>query len=142
MTSSHKAVLIIEDDPDLVGLLEYNLKKEGFEVLKASSGVQGLWEIVGKSRPHCILLDLMMPSPDGFELCDFLKLSEDYRDIPLIVLSARGESETIERVMNLGADAFMPKPFSMDSLIGLVQRYCSRGPGIRPTYQVRSPERI
>jgi len=137
MTASNKAVLIIEDDPDLVGLLEYNLKKEGFEVLKAYSGVQGIWEVVVKNRPNCILLDLMMPSPDGFELCDFLKLSEDYRDIPLIVLSARGESETIEKVMNLGADAFVPKPFSMDSLIHMVHRYCSRGPGIHPTYQVR-----
>ena len=134
MTPSNKAVLIIEDDP--IGGLEYNLKKK-FPGVEGFIRVQGIWEIVGKSRPNCILLDLMMPSPDGFELCDFLKLSEDYRDIPLIVLSARGESETIEKVMNLGADAFIPKPFSMDSLMHMVHRYCSRGPGIHPTYQVR-----
>jgi len=133
MAQKLKSVLIIEDDPDLVGILSYNLKKEGYEVLSAGSGVQAIWRIVEKHRPDCILLDLMMPSPDGYEICDFIKSSEDYRDIPVIIISARGEPQDMEKALNLGADVYLKKPFPIQSLVGLLKRYSS------PRGEIRFP---
>jgi DNA-binding response OmpR family regulator len=142
MIQPQKVVLIIEDDPDLVDLLGYNLEKEGYKVIRAHSGIQAIWKVVEQNRPHCILLDLMIPSPDGYEICDYLKGSEDLRDIPLIIISARGERESIEKVMNLGADAFLPKPFSIESLLNLVNHYSSPGPMIKARYQVRQVDKF
>ena len=133
MEPKQKYVLLIEDDPDLVELLTYNLNKAGYEVLSAFSGVQAIWSTVAKNRPDCILLDLMMPSPDGYEICDFLKSSEDYRDIPIIIISARGAPQDIEKAINLGADVFLVKPFSIDSLLGLVGKYST------PRGEIRFP---
>lgn len=133
MRGDTKRIFLIEDDPDLVDLISYNLKKAGYEVVTAFSGVQAIWSAVVKARPDCILLDLMMPSPDGYEICDFLKSSEDFRDIPIIIISARGAPQDIEKAINLGADVFLVKPFSIDSLLGLVGKYSS------PRGEIRFP---
>lgn len=133
MAEMSKRIFLIEDDPDLVNLISYNLKKAGYEVVTAFSGVQAIWAAVVKDRPDCILLDLMMPSPDGYEVCDFLKSSEDFRDIPIIIISAKGAPEDIEKAINLGADVFLVKPFSIDSLLGLVGKYST------PRGEIRFP---
>ncbi len=123
MTETKKNIFVIDDDPDIAHLIHYNLKKAGYNTSLIHSGLQAIWEVSKEKRPDCILLDIMMPSPDGFELCDYLKSSEDYRDIPLIIISAKGSPQDIERALELGADAFLPKPFPMDTLIKMVQRY-------------------
>ncbi|MFO1518352.1 MAG: response regulator [bacterium] len=123
MENKNKTVFVIEDDPDLVELMSYNLDREGFRVVQAHSGLQAIWETVKRNRPDCILLDLMMPSPNGYEVCDYIKSSEDYRDIPVIIVSARGDPQDIEKAMDLGADVFLKKPFKMASLLEIVKKY-------------------
>ncbi len=123
----NKTVFVIEDDEDLLQILKYNLEKEGYSLHTARDGLTALWEIGKKERPDCILLDLMMPSPNGFEVCDYLKSSEDYREIPLVIISAKNAGEDIERALELGADAYLPKPFSLDNLLQIVKKY-STGP--------------
>jgi len=129
MAEKEKNVFVIDDDPDIARLIDYNLQREGYKTFQIHSGIQAIWEVSSQHRPDCILLDIMMPSPDGFEICDFLKTSEDYRDIPVILVSAKGSPEDIEKGLDLGADAFLPKPFSMDTLIKMVRRYSSRRSG-------------
>lgn len=96
-----KNIFVIDDEPDITQLIEYNLKKEGYKTFKINSGLQAIWEVVQQKRPDCILLDIMMPSPDGFEICDFLKTSEDYREIPVILVSAKASPEDIEKGLEL-----------------------------------------
>ncbi len=124
-----KQILVIDDDPDLLQLITYNLKKQGYETLTAQSGLQAIWEMTRQNRPECILLDIMMPSPNGYEICDYLKSSEDFREIPVIIVSARATGEDIETAFHLGADAYLPKPFSMDQLFTLVNRYSKQRSG-------------
>lgn len=126
MQNATKNIFVIDDDPDIAELIDYNLQKEGYKTFQIHSGIQAIWEISKQHRPDCILLDIMMPSPDGFEICDFLKSSEDYRKTPIIIVSAKGSPEDIERGLELGADAFLPKPFSMDTLIKMVHRYSNK----------------
>ncbi len=122
-------IFVIDDDEEISQLIDYNLQKEGYKTFQMHSGIQAIWEISKQHRPNCILLDIMMPSPDGFEICDFLKNSEDYRDVPVIIVSAKGSPEDIEKGLELGADAFLPKPFSTDTLLKLVQRFTDRRSG-------------
>ncbi len=120
MTQNQKTIFVVDDDQDLVELMTYNLEKEGYKIKKAFSGLQSIWKLELEERPDCILLDLMMPSPNGFEICDYLKSSEDYRDIPLVIVSACNSAEDIEKALNLGADAYLPKPFAIEQLKSLV----------------------
>jgi DNA-binding response OmpR family regulator len=126
MVTERKKLLVIEDDPDFLELLTYRLQNEGYEVVQAQSGVQAIWKIVEHHRPSCILLDLMIPSPNGYEICSYLKISEDFRDIPVIIISALGEPENIERALNLGANAFIKKPLQVESLINMVRHHTSQ----------------
>lgn len=127
MTQNQKTIFVIDDDLDLVELISYNLQKEGYKTRKAFSGLQSIWEMeLQNERPDCILLDLMMPSPNGFEICDYLKSSEDYRDIPLAIVSACSSPEDIQKALDLGADAYLPKPFSIDQLKAMVKSLSSR----------------
>ncbi len=139
MTELKKEILIVEDDHDLMDLVSYNLIQEGYKIRRASSGLEALWSVQQQGRPHCILLDLRIPSPNGYELCEYLKTSEDLRDIPLIIISADSEGEGIEKAMEAGADTYLPKPFSISSLLRCIQRYTSRGSGINSRYEIRFP---
>ncbi len=129
MIEKTKNVFVIDDDPDIAQLIDYNLKKEGYQTFQIHSGIQAIWEVSKQNRPDCILLDIMMPSPDGYEICDFLKTSDDYRDIPVILVSAKGSPEDMEKGLDLGADAFLPKPFAIDTLLKMVRRYSNRRAG-------------
>lgn len=118
MAEKEKKILVIDDDPDILELLEYNLKKAGYRVVAAPSGMNAMWGLEEDSRPDVILLDLMMPTLDGYELCRFLKSSDDFRDIPVIIVSAKGSSEDIQKGLALGADKYLPKSsFTMEGLL-------------------------
>ena len=116
-TQNQGTVFVIDDDVDIVELFAYNLQKLGYEVVTAPSGITAIWAIVDAKRPDVILLDIMMPSPDGYEICQFLKTEEAYKDIPVIIISARGTQEDIERGLALGANAYLPKPFGLEDLL-------------------------
>ena len=113
-------ILIIEDDQDIAEAVEYNLKKEGFRVTKAADGQNGLRAAVEK-LPSLIILDLMLPGLDGLEVCRRLKKTAKTLAIPIIMLTAKG-TET-DRVVGLevGADDYLVKPFSMKELIARIK---------------------
>jgi len=119
-------ILIVDDDPDIVRLVSYNLTHAAFEVLSAPSGRKAI-EIVQKQPPDLIILDLMLPDLDGIEVCRKLRLERGSRRIPIIMLTARGEE--IDRVIGfeLGADDYVTKPFSPRELVLRVKSILGRG---------------
>lgn len=109
-------VLVVEDEADVVDLLRYNLNKSGFDVLIATSGLEGL-EIAAHHRPDLILLDIMLPGMSGYEVCKKLRNTPETATIAIVMLTAKGE--TLERVKGLecGVDDYITKPFSPRELI-------------------------
>lgn len=109
-------VLIVDDDPDILRLVTYNLKQAGFEAFTATTGREAL-EAVRKQPPDLVILDVMLPDVDGLEVCRTLRGQENSRRIPILMLTARGEE--IDRVVGfeLGADDYVMKPFSPRELV-------------------------
>jgi two-component system phosphate regulon response regulator PhoB len=109
-------ILVIEDEPDLQKVLAYNLKQAGYEVLSALNGQKGLRDIK-EGLPDLVLLDLMLPDIPGTEVCKSMKLDPKTRDIPVIMLTAKGEE--IDRVLGfeLGVEDYVVKPFSVRELL-------------------------
>jgi two-component system phosphate regulon response regulator PhoB len=109
-------VLIVDDDPDIVRLVTYNLNHAGYEVQAAQTGREAL-ELVRKQPPDLIVLDVMLPDVDGLEVCRTLRQQTTTRRVPILMLTARGEE--IDRVVGfeLGADDYVSKPFSPRELV-------------------------
>jgi two-component system alkaline phosphatase synthesis response regulator PhoP len=120
-----KKILIAEDDHDLVKLLKYNLEKEGFKTAHTSDGSLVLAEI-RRDEPDLVILDLMMPGMDGLEICRQIRRHEKYATLSVLMLTAR--SEEADRVVGLeiGADDYVTKPFSMRELIARVRAVLRR----------------
>jgi len=108
-------VLLVEDDPALVVMLRYNLEKLGYQVDEASDGQEALLRIT-ESAPDIVLLDWMLPSLSGLEVCRQIRRRPQTRDMPVIMLTARMEEQDSIRGLNTGADDYITKPFSMDAL--------------------------
>ncbi|MFO7768784.1 MAG: response regulator transcription factor [bacterium] len=110
-------ILIIEDEEDLLGTLEYNLQREGYQTRTAATGRDGLEEAFREPIPDLILLDLMLPDVSGTEVCRQLREEPRTRDVLVLMLTAKGEE--IDRVVGfeVGADDYVPKPFSMRELM-------------------------
>jgi len=126
MASMQKGtILVIDDEPDLLELVEFNLKKDGYEVIVAKNGQAGL-EIAQKHLPDLIVLDLMMPGIDGLEVCRQLRSDERTRQTPMIMLTAK--SAEADRIvgLELGADDYVTKPFSPRELIARVRALLRR----------------
>jgi two-component system phosphate regulon response regulator PhoB len=118
-------ILIVEDEPDLAQVLEYNLKDKGHTVHVASRGAEGL-RIAREKRPDLVLLDLMLPDIPGTEVCKQLKTDPTLRGIQVVMLTAKGEE--IDRVLGfeLGADDYVVKPFSVRELLLRIQAILRR----------------
>ena len=119
-----KYVLVVDDDPDLVESVAMNLEAKGFEVGKAYDGVEGL-ESIKARRPDVVVLDVMMPRKDGYEVCAQLKGDSSFSDIPVILLTAVGSavnstSYTHRDGMTTEADEYIAKPVDLDQLAELV----------------------
>lgn len=125
MTDHKKSVLVVEDEEDILALLHYNLIKAGYNADCASHGEEALASIAVK-KPDLILLDLMLPGIDGMEICRRLRDDETTREIPIIMLTARGEEEDVVRGLELGADDYVTKPFSIKVLLARVQTVLRR----------------
>src|SRR5918998_4697556 len=122
-----KPVLIVEDDPDIAEGLRYNLEREGLTALVAETGEKGLAAALDKKNPPAlILLDLMLPGMSGTELCRRLRREPATRRTPIIMLTARGaEAERVEG-LELGADDYVTKPFSVRELVARVRAVLRR----------------
>lgn len=122
---SKNRIAIVEDEADIREILEYNLNREGFAVESAADGASGL-EMIRRSRPELVLLDLMLPDIDGLEICRQLKGEEDTRNIAIIMVSAKGEESDIVLGLGIGADDYIPKPFSRKELVARVRSVLRR----------------
>jgi len=120
-----KTILIVEDDEDIQQLVGYNLIKAGFYVEYADSGEQTL-EKIKSQIPDLILLDLMLPGIDGTELCGIIRNQREFNDIPIIMLTAKGEESDITGGLDHGADDYITKPFSPKILISRVKAVLRR----------------
>ena len=125
-------VLVIEDHVDIVEILQYHLLKEGFEVILASDGEQG-FQLAVQKELSLILLDLMLPKINGLEVCRLLKQRKETRDIPIVMLTAKGEESDVTFGLNLGADDYVVKPFRIKELIARVHAVLRRGTLIEKT---------
>ncbi len=124
--SDKKRILVVDDEPDFASIVQSNLKKEGFEVDVAYDGVEGL-EKVKANPPDAIVLDVMMPEMDGYEMCAELKKDEKYQDIPIVMLTAVADHVGSTRYshhdgMSMEADDYLPKPASADEILESVKQ--------------------
>jgi two-component system alkaline phosphatase synthesis response regulator PhoP len=122
---SKNTVLIVEDEEDIRTLLTYNLGKEGFSVTAVESGELGLQHAIG-NHPDLIILDLMLPGMDGLSVCRTLKNSDNTRQIPIIIASAKGEEADIITGLEIGADDYVAKPFSPKVLVARIHALLRR----------------
>ncbi len=111
-----KKILIVDDEPNIVMSLEYLLRRKSFDVFIARNGTEAL-ESLGKSKPDLVLLDIMMPDVDGYEICEYIKSTPDLKHIKVIFLSAKSKKSDIEKGLEMGADLYMVKPFSNKELV-------------------------
>ena len=113
-------ILVVDDEADLVSVLRFGLEVEGFEVISASDGDQGL-AMAREAAPALMLLDLMLPKLDGYKVCRALKFDERYRTMPIFILSARSGEEDRRLALEMGADAFITKPYEMKELVAKIR---------------------
>lgn len=122
---SKEKILVIEDEEDILALIHFNLVKSGFRVECATTGEDG-YSLAKDIRPDLILLDLMLPGMDGHDVCRKLREGPDTKDFPIIMLTAKGEEHDVVRGLELGADDYIPKPFSPQVLLARVRAVLRR----------------
>lgn len=119
-TVSKQTILVVDDERDLLDLIEYNLKKEGFKVLKAENGEEGISK-AKEHRPDLILLDIMMPKMDGLEAVEIMRKDDDLKKTPIILLTARSDEKTEIDGLNKGGDDYITKPISTTKLVSRIK---------------------
>ena len=122
-------ILIVEDEPNLLATLQYNLKREGYATLAATDGEVGL-RMASSMSPDLVILDVMLPSMDGFDVCRYLRRKSS---LPILMLTARGEEDDRVKGLEIGADDYVTKPFSMPELLARIRNL------LRRTASSRSP---
>ena len=113
-------VLVVDDEPDLIRILEFGLRAAGYQVEIAVDGQEGLKK-AREIRPDIILLDLMLPKLDGYKVCRLLKFDERYRHIPIIILSARTQEGDQTLAKEMGANRFITKPYEFGEILGHIE---------------------
>jgi two-component system phosphate regulon response regulator PhoB len=123
--AARPTILVVEDEAALLTLLRYNLEKQGFRVEEAADGQEAL-DRVAEQRPDLVLLDWMLPSLSGIEVCRQLRRRPATRDLPVIMLTARTEEQDAVRALDTGADDHVPKPFAMEGLLARIRALLRR----------------
>lgn len=120
-TENTPTIMVVEDDPNILRQIEFNLKSHGYSVVTAVSGADALRQML-LLRPTLLITDVMMPEMDGYELVATLRRDNDLRDLPVIMLTARtGENDMVQGYTS-GTDLYLTKPFDPAELIAFVQR--------------------
>ena len=123
---AQKRILVVEDEQDIVELLRYNLEREGYAVVSAPTGEEGL-AVAQEKQPDLVLLDLMLPGINGLDVCRRLKADEATRGVPIIMLTARDEEIDMVTGLEVGADDYVTKPFSPRVLLARIGAILRRG---------------
>ena len=126
--SAKSRILIVDDEADLVAVLRVGLEIEGFDVIEASDGEEGL-RLARDKKPALMLLDLMLPKLDGYKVCRALKFDERYKSMPILILSARSGEQDRRLALEMGADGFITKPYEMKDLVAKVKHKLGLPPG-------------
>lgn len=121
-------ILIVDDEPSIVISLQYLMTREGFEVAVAGDGEAAL-QAVEAQPPDLVILDVMMPRLNGFDVCQRLRADPRWRGVRVLMLTARGREAEVARGLSLGADAYVTKPFSTKELVAEVRRLLQPGEG-------------
>ena len=119
-----KRILLVDDEPNILILLGTRLRTEGYEVITAKDGQAGL-DSAKKEKPDLIILDLMLPKMDGYKVCGLLKKDSRYAKIPIVMFTARGQEEDRKMAEEVGADAYVTKPFVPQMLLSKIQELIS-----------------
>ncbi|TET94919.1 MAG: response regulator [Desulfobacteraceae bacterium] len=125
--ANDKLILVVDDDPDLVEAISMKLESKNYRVSKAYDGIEA-WDKIQEERPDLIILDVMMPRKDGYELCDELKNNPKYEDITVVLLTAVGSAVTSTRYTHQGgmstlADDYVAKPIDLDKLMSMIDDF-------------------
>jgi DNA-binding response OmpR family regulator len=120
-----KKILVADDEPNILISLEFLLKREGYAVVVASNGAEAL-DRVRAERPDMAILDVMMPLRNGFEVCQDLRADPEFKDLRIMMLTAKGRDTEVSKGLALGADVYMTKPFATKELIAKVKALIDR----------------
>lgn len=120
-----KKILLVEDEVDLVKAIELRLTKEGFNVITSLDGEDALKK-ARTEKPDLLILDLMLPKIDGYKVCRLLKFDQEYKNMPVIMLTARVEERDRNLGMEMGADEYITKPFQWDDLLAKILNFLPR----------------
>ena len=123
-----KKILIADDEPNIVTALEFLLERNGYEVLVARNGGAAL-KMIEEQRPDLVLLDVMMPVKSGYEVCQRMRERADWRDIKIIMLTAKGRDVEMSKGLSIGADLYITKPFSTQELVAKIDALLQAGAG-------------
>lgn len=115
-----KKALVVDDEPNILLSLEFLMKKQGYQVFIARDGKEAL-EIIEEETPSLVILDIMMPEVDGYEVCRHMRAQERFNDTKIIFLSAKAKEEEKQKGLDLGANLYITKPFSTRSLIKQIE---------------------
>jgi two-component system alkaline phosphatase synthesis response regulator PhoP len=118
-------ILLVDDEPDILEIVGYNLSNEGYQVITAENGLEGVKK-AKKERPHLIILDVMMPEMDGIEACEIIRKNPDLKDILITFLTARGEDYSQVAGFDAGADDYITKPIKPKVLVSKVKALLRR----------------
>lgn len=115
-----KKILIVDDEPNILMSLDFLMRKNGYHVFIARDGEEAL-QIIGDEKPDVIILDIMMPKVDGYEVCQYVKQQYELAETKVIFLSAKSKEADIQKGYNMGADLYLTKPFSTRTLVEKVK---------------------
>lgn len=120
-----KKILLVDDEPHIIIMLANRIKHAGYEIITAGDGQEGL-EKARKEKPDLIILDVMLPKLDGYKVCRMLKFDEKYKQIPIIMFTARAQKIDKETAENVGADGYITKPFEPQILLDKIKELLAK----------------
>ncbi|MFH1238828.1 MAG: response regulator [bacterium] len=121
-------ILVVDDDPFIVNLIVYNLEQEGYNIIQATNGLEAL-EKARREKPDLIVLDIMLPKMDGYKVSRILKFDINYKNIPVLMLTAKAQDVDKQTGMETGADVYMTKPFEPEALVKKVRDLLAKRKG-------------
>jgi two-component system alkaline phosphatase synthesis response regulator PhoP len=129
-----KKILVIEDDPATLRLVDYSLRHAGYQVITSSNGLEGVRKALGES-PDLVILDVMLPGMDGFEICNRLKSEPNTAQLPILMFSAKAQEIDKDTGIKVGADEYLTKPAAPSEIVSRVEKLLAKKKDAAPTQE-------